>query len=126
MSIVAVARTDCVCSAQQLASVLVPPQNHPHSKLLGFRHKAWSGRAPISKKMRCYRKPGTSQIYFGNHNRCDTLELKLFKHFGNNHVKFEIGFALWVRTTAERRSTLELKLHEIFVTAKNVPEQLIP
>ena len=45
--------------------------------------------------------------------------------FGNNHVKFDIGFALWVRTTAERRSTLELKLHEIFVTAKNVPEQLI-
>ena len=58
----AVARTDCECSAQQLASVLVPPQNHPHSKLLGFRHKAWSGRAPISKKKKKKKKKRKSDF----------------------------------------------------------------
>ena len=52
--------------------------------------------------------------------------MKLFKHFGHNHVKFAIGFALWVRIAAERRITLELELYGIFVTAKNVPEQLTP
>ena len=52
--------------------------------------------------------------------------MKLFKHFGHNHVKFAIGFALWDRIAAERRITLELELYGFFVTAKNVPEQLIP
>ena len=52
--------------------------------------------------------------------------MKLFKHFGHNHVKIAIGFALWVRIAAERRITLELELHEIVVTVKNVPKQLIP
>ena len=61
-----------------------------------------------------------------NHNRCDTLELKLFKHVGKHQVKFAIGFALWDRIAAERRITLELQLYGIFVTAKNVPEQFIP
>ena len=48
--------------------------------------------------------------------------MKLFKHFGHNHVKFAIGFALWVRIAAERRITLELELHEIFVLVENVPK----
>ena len=48
--------------------------------------------------------------------------MKLFKHFGHNHVKLAIGFALWVRIAAERRITLELELHEIFVLVENIPK----
>ena len=50
--------------------------------------------------------------------------MKLFKHFGHNHVKFAIGFALWVRIAAERRITLELELHEHFVKVKESQSSL--